>query len=73
MCPDGPPIDLHGVQRQDAGYTHVNLDDCWAEKNRTSDGSLAPSMSPCHFCHLSYMVILIADNIRRRGKVPKRL
>ncbi|EPT02374.1 hypothetical protein FOMPIDRAFT_88957 [Fomitopsis schrenkii] len=27
---------------QDAGYTHVNLDDCWAEKNRTSDGSLAP-------------------------------
>ncbi|KZT64433.1 glycoside hydrolase family 27 protein [Daedalea quercina L-15889] len=28
---------------QDAGYAHVNLDDCWAEENRTADGSLAPN------------------------------
>lgn len=25
---------------QDAGYTYVNLDDCWAEKNRTSAGTV---------------------------------
>ncbi|KAI0725088.1 glycoside hydrolase superfamily [Fomitopsis betulina] len=28
---------------QEVGYTHVNLDDCWAEKNRTANGTLAPS------------------------------
>ncbi|TFK46796.1 glycoside hydrolase [Heliocybe sulcata] len=27
---------------QDAGYNRVNLDDCWAMKNRTTDGSLEP-------------------------------
>ncbi|THH17473.1 hypothetical protein EW146_g3342 [Bondarzewia mesenterica] len=27
---------------QDAGYSHVNLDDCWAEKNRTSTGAVVP-------------------------------
>ncbi|KAI5118570.1 hypothetical protein M0805_005861 [Coniferiporia weirii] len=27
---------------QDAGYMHVNLDDCWAEKNRSSSGDLVP-------------------------------
>lgn len=24
--------------RQDVGYTHVNIDDCYAEKNRSTDG-----------------------------------
>ena len=23
-----------------AGYTYVNMDDCWAEKQRTADGKL---------------------------------
>ncbi|KAL5492791.1 hypothetical protein ACEPAI_4239 [Sanghuangporus weigelae] len=27
---------------QDAGYSFVNLDDCWAEKNRSSSGDLVP-------------------------------
>ncbi|GBE83549.1 Probable alpha-galactosidase [Sparassis crispa] len=27
---------------QDVGYTHVNLDDCWAEKNRSAEGLLVP-------------------------------
>lgn len=27
---------------QDVGYTHVNLDDCWAEKKRSAAGSLVP-------------------------------
>ncbi|EPQ52042.1 glycoside hydrolase [Gloeophyllum trabeum ATCC 11539] len=27
---------------QDVGYNRVNLDDCWAMKNRTADGSLQP-------------------------------
>ena len=25
---------------QDAGYNHVNLDDCWASKNRSSTGEV---------------------------------
>lgn len=29
---------------KDAGYNHVNLDDCWAEKNRSSAGDLVPGM-----------------------------
>ncbi|KAI0943410.1 hypothetical protein AcW1_002578 [Taiwanofungus camphoratus] len=28
---------------QDAGYTHVNLDDCWAERNRSAQGRLVPN------------------------------
>ncbi|KAI0070323.1 glycoside hydrolase [Panus rudis PR-1116 ss-1] len=27
---------------QDAGYTHVNIDDCYAEKNRSADGFIIP-------------------------------
>ncbi|KAF7319163.1 Alpha-galactosidase [Mycena chlorophos] len=27
---------------KDAGYMHVNIDDCWAEKNRSSAGELVP-------------------------------
>ncbi|KAJ7060905.1 glycoside hydrolase superfamily [Mycena amicta] len=27
---------------QDAGYLHVNIDDCWAEKNRSAAGDLIP-------------------------------
>ncbi|OBZ67294.1 putative alpha-galactosidase B [Grifola frondosa] len=27
---------------QSAGYTHVNLDDCYAEKNRTAEGLITP-------------------------------
>ncbi|KAJ7204509.1 glycoside hydrolase superfamily [Mycena pura] len=26
----------------DAGYHHVNIDDCWAEKNRSASGDLVP-------------------------------
>ena len=25
---------------QSAGYNYVNIDDCWAEKNRTAEGNL---------------------------------
>ncbi|KZT04878.1 glycoside hydrolase family 27 protein [Laetiporus sulphureus 93-53] len=28
---------------QDVGYNHVNLDDCWAEKNRSAEGLLVPN------------------------------
>ncbi|KAH9829571.1 glycoside hydrolase superfamily [Rhodofomes roseus] len=34
---------MQSLGLQDVGYTHVNLDDCWAEKNRTADGLLAPN------------------------------
>ena len=27
---------------KDAGYSFINLDDCWAEKNRTASGDLTP-------------------------------
>lgn len=27
---------------QDVGYTHVNIDDCYAEKNRSADGFIQP-------------------------------
>ncbi|KAH9936696.1 glycoside hydrolase superfamily [Amylocystis lapponica] len=30
---------------QDVGYTHVNLDDCWAEKNRSAEGLLVPDQT----------------------------
>ncbi|OCH87614.1 glycoside hydrolase [Obba rivulosa] len=30
---------------QDVGYQHVHLDDCWAEKNRTAQGLLAPDQT----------------------------
>jgi alpha-galactosidase len=28
---------------KDAGYQYVNIDDCWAEQNRTADGKLEPN------------------------------
>ena len=31
------------LPRKDVGYKHVNLDDCWAEKNRSASGDLLPS------------------------------
>ncbi|OCB87833.1 glycoside hydrolase [Sanghuangporus baumii] len=35
---------IHGMhtRMKDAGYSFVNLDDCWAEKNRSSSGDLVP-------------------------------
>ncbi|PCH37488.1 glycoside hydrolase family 27 protein [Wolfiporia cocos MD-104 SS10] len=40
---------------QDAGYTHVNLDDCWAEKNRSAEGLLVPNQErfPSGFYNLT--------------------
>ena len=32
---------------QDVGYDHVNIDDCYAEKNRSSDGFIIAGMLPC--------------------------
>ena len=29
---------------KDVGYTHVNIDDCWSEKNRSESGDLVPGM-----------------------------
>lgn len=28
------------IVSQDIGYNHVNLDDCWASKNRSSTGEV---------------------------------
>src|SRR5690349_6380894 len=28
---------------KDAGYQYINIDDCWAEQNRTAEGKLEPS------------------------------
>ena len=28
----------------DAGYNFMNIDDCWAEKNRSADGSVVAGM-----------------------------
>ncbi|KAH8108619.1 glycoside hydrolase [Phellopilus nigrolimitatus] len=33
---------MQSLGLQDAGYTHVNTDDCWAEKNRSTAGDLVP-------------------------------
>jgi len=30
---------------QDAGYNYVNIDDCYAEKNRTADGDIVEGKS----------------------------
>ncbi|KAI0027512.1 hypothetical protein K488DRAFT_26145, partial [Vararia minispora EC-137] len=30
---------------QDTGYSFVNLDDCWAVKNRSASGELIPDKS----------------------------
>lgn len=30
---------------QDVGYNHVNLDDCWASKNRSSTGEVLSGQS----------------------------
>lgn len=30
------------LSNQDVGYTHVNLDDCYSEKNRSTDGFILP-------------------------------
>lgn len=30
---------------QAAGYDHVNIDDCWSLKNRSSSGALVAGMS----------------------------
>ena len=31
---------IHMYAYKAAGYEFVNIDDCWAEKNRTADGEL---------------------------------
>ncbi|KAJ3537083.1 hypothetical protein NM688_g6738 [Phlebia brevispora] len=33
---------MQSLGLQDAGYNQMNLDDCWAEKNRTAEGLLVP-------------------------------
>lgn len=41
----GPESSSLITSSQDAGYSHVNLDDCWAEKNRTASGDVTPGAS----------------------------
>ncbi|KAF7326289.1 Alpha-galactosidase [Mycena kentingensis (nom. inval.)] len=33
---------MQSLGLKDAGYLHVNIDDCWAEKNRSAAGDLIP-------------------------------
>ncbi|KAL5523373.1 hypothetical protein ACEPAF_1640 [Sanghuangporus sanghuang] len=33
---------MQSLGLQDVGYTHVNIDDCWSEKNRSETGDLVP-------------------------------
>ncbi|KAL4254590.1 Alpha-galactosidase [Abortiporus biennis] len=33
---------MKSLSLQDAGYSHVNLDDCYAEKNRSAEGFIVP-------------------------------
>ncbi|KAG6811589.1 hypothetical protein H0H92_006712 [Tricholoma furcatifolium] len=33
---------MQSLGLQDAGYSYVNIDDCWAEKNRSASGDLVP-------------------------------
>lgn len=33
---------MDNIAGQDAGYNHVNLDDCYAERNRSPDGFIVP-------------------------------
>ncbi|KAG6828308.1 hypothetical protein H0H92_008423 [Tricholoma furcatifolium] len=41
---------------QDAGYSYVNIDDCWAEKNRSASGDLVPGASERHLRSLATYV-----------------
>ena len=36
---------------QDVGYKHFNLDDCWAEKNRSAEGLLVPGENQLYILH----------------------
>ncbi|KAH8108621.1 glycoside hydrolase [Phellopilus nigrolimitatus] len=54
---------MQSLGLQDAGYTHVNLDDCWAEKNRSTAGDLVPG--PFSFFSLRDCAIYTtADSVR---------
>jgi len=38
-------LSLPTLPTQDAGYNYVNIDDCYAEKNRTADGDIVEGKS----------------------------
>ncbi|MER6664036.1 NPCBM/NEW2 domain-containing protein [Amycolatopsis japonica] len=45
-----------------AGYQYVNIDDCWAEKNRTADGKYAP-----HRTRFPSGIKALADYVHGKG------
>ncbi|WP_349253938.1 NPCBM/NEW2 domain-containing protein [Streptomyces sp. BPTC-684] len=47
---------------KDAGYTYVNLDDCWAQPNRDASGNLVPD--PVRFPH---GIKAVADYVHSKG------
>jgi len=47
---------------RDAGYTHVNIDDCWAEPQRTPDGRVQP-----HHERFPGGIKALADYVHARG------
>ena len=52
---------------QDAGYTWMNLDDCYAERNRSEDGDIvARKLTFCVFIH----PIHIQFDLKRQDPFP---
>ncbi|ANN15464.1 alpha-galactosidase [Amycolatopsis orientalis] len=47
---------------KDAGYQYVNIDDCWAEKNRTADGKYEP-----HRTRFPSGIKALADYVHGKG------
>ncbi|KAA2266559.1 hypothetical protein F0L68_02140 [Solihabitans fulvus] len=47
---------------RDAGYTYVNIDDCWMARNRDGNGNLVPD--PVKFPH---GITAVADYVHARG------
>ena len=46
---------------KDVGYTHVNIDDCYAEKNRSASGDIvAGSLSAARCLHVILRLLLTA-------------
>ncbi len=47
---------------KDAGYQYVNIDDCWAEQNRTADGKLEPNHE-----RFPHGIEALADYVHEKG------
>lgn len=44
------------IVSQDVGYNHVNLDDCWASKNRSSIGEVLSGQFVFAASHLVFII-----------------